>query len=404
MKKVKCIETQVIYNSAREAGEKLNISYKAISKNINGKSKSAGGFHFVAITQGDIPQATNSTSDILELKESREKVANEKKSPIEKVADEDTSDILEKSPIIEKSPKKVTLEKSPIIEKSTSDKSNTSDILESDKQATNKNDWFTRELAEQNCATKIDTQLIKSIIIPCEENVEPIIDKDALLYKYERERIDRQLKKYIKLPIAHELKEQMILAFYNYVKKYSVSYIDKIKELEQENKSLQQRNDSLIDKLSTLKAKEDAFNYLQKEYDNIVKDKNGSYISEIMNNQRRSIEKLHQENYKYELENNALKKKIEENWGDFTAEYERDTLLKKVHELEKQLGITQDDKENTEPKNWFSDNRKDDVEMSATLRRPSPSSTSNLSEKEGQIKSSTKRIKDEEENLTWDDI
>ena len=404
MKKVKCIETQVIYNSAREAGEKLNISYKAISKNINGKSKSAGGFHFVAITQGDIPQATNSTSDILELKESREKVANEKKSPIEKVADEDTSDILEKSPIIEKSPKKVTLEKSPIIEKSTSDKSNTSDILESDKQATNKNDWFTRELAEQNCATKIDTQLIKSIIIPCEENVEPIIDKDALLYKYERERIDRQLKKYIKLPIAHELKEQMILAFYNYVKKYSVSYIDKIKELEQENKSLQQRNDSLIDKLSTLKAKEDAFNYLQKEYDNIVKDKNGSYISETMNNQRRSIEKLHQENYKYELENNALKKKIEENWGDFTAEYERDTLLKKVHELEKQLGITQDDKENTEPKNWFSDNRKDDVEMSATLRRPSPSSTSNLSEKEGQIKSSTKRIKDEEENLTWDDI
>ena len=206
MKKVKCIETQVIYNSAREAGEKLNISYKAISKNINGKSKSAGGFHFVAITQGDIPQATNSTSDILELKESREKVANEKKSPIEKVADEDTSDILEKSPIIEKSPKKVTLEKSPIIEKSTSDKSNTSDILESDKQATNKNDWFTRELAEQNCATKIDTQLIKSIIIPCEENVEPIIDKDALLYKYERERIDRQLKKYSKLPIAHELK------------------------------------------------------------------------------------------------------------------------------------------------------------------------------------------------------
>lgn len=404
MKKVKCIETQVIYNSAREAGEKLNISYKAVSKNINGKSKSAGGFHFVAITQGDIPQATNSTSDILELKESREKVANEKKSPIEKVADEDTSDILEKSPIIEKSPKKVTLEKSPIIEKSTSDKSNTSDILESDKQATNKNDWFTRELAEQNCATKIDTQLIKSIIIPCEENVEPIIDKDALLYKYERERIDRQLKKYIKLPIAHELKEQMILAFYNYVKKYSVSYIDKIKELEQENKSLQQRNDSLIDKLSTLKAKEDAFNHLQKEYDNIVKDKNGSYISETMNNQRRSIEKLHQENYKYELENNALKKKIEENWGDFTAEYERDTLLKKVHELEKQLGITQDDKENTEPKNWFSDNRKDDVEMSATLRRPSPSSTSNLSEKEGQIKSSTKRIKDEEENLTWDDI
>lgn len=405
MKKVKCIETQVIYNSAREAGEKLNISYKAISKNINGKSKSAGGFHFVAITQGDIPQATNSTSDILELKESQEKVAYKQKSPIEKVALEDTSDNLEKSPIEKKSPKKVTLEKSPL-EKSPSDKSNTSDILESDKQATNKNDWFTRELAEQNCATKIDTQLIKSIIIPCEENVEPIIDKDALLYKYERERIDRQLKKYIKLPIAHELKEQMILAFYNYVKKYSVSYIDKIKELEQENKSLQQRNDSLIDKLSTLKAKEDAFNYLQKEYDNIVKDKNGSYISETMNNQRRSIEKLHQENYKYELENNALKKKIEENWGDFTAEYERDILLKKVHELESKLGITQDDKvkENTRIKNDFSTKSKTNCDDSATLRRPSTSSTSTNSHLSGQIKSSVKRIKDEEENLTWDDI
>lgn len=208
MKKVKCIETQVIYNSAREAGEKLNISYKAISKNINGKSKSAGGFHFVAITQGDIPQATNSTSDIIEnsnSQESQEKVANKQKSPIEKVALEDTSDNLEKSPIKEKSPKKVTLEKSPL-EKSPSDNSNKSDILESDKQATNKNDWFTRELAEQKCATKIDTQLIKSIIIPCEENVEPIIDKDALLYKYERERIDRQLKKIYQITYRTRIK------------------------------------------------------------------------------------------------------------------------------------------------------------------------------------------------------
>ena len=70
----------------------------------------------------------------------------------------------------------------------------------------------------ENQTTKIDTQLIKSIIIPCEDNIEPLIDKDALLLKYERERIDRQLNKYINLPIAHELKEQMILAFYNYVK------------------------------------------------------------------------------------------------------------------------------------------------------------------------------------------
>ena len=423
MKKVKCIETQVIYNSAREAGEKLNISYKAISKNINGKSKSAGGFHFVAITQGDIPQATNSTSDIPQKSPSdknKEKVAYEKKSPIAKVANEDTSDILEKSPL-KKSPKKVPLEKSPL-EKSPSDKSNTSDILESDKQATNssnKNDWFTRELKElenlevENQTTKIDTQLIKSIIIPCEENVEPLIDKDALLYKYEKERIDRQLKKYIKLPIAHELKEQMILAFYSYVKNYSSSYVNKIKELEEENKSLQQKNDSLIDKLSTYKSEKDAFNYLQQEYDNVINDKSGSYVSEAMNKQRKSIEKLQKENYKMECEINTLKKKLEENWGDFTVEYERDTLLKKVHELEKQLGIKgiQDDKvkENTEPKNALSDNRKDDCEDKPTLVRPSPSSTSStstnphLSEKEGQIKSSVKRIKDEEE-LTWDDI
>ena len=402
MKKVKCIETQVIYNSAREAGKELNISYKAISKNINGKSKSAGGFHFVAIAEGDIPQATNSTSDILENSNSQESQ--------EKVALEDTSDNLEKSPIEKKSPKKVTLEKSPL-EKSPSDKSNTSDILESDKQATNssnKNDWFTRELEVENQTTKIDTQLIKSIIIPCEENIEPIIDKDALLLKYERERIDRQLKKYIKLPIAHELKEQMILAFYTYVKKYSSSYIDKIKELEQENKSLKEKNNSLIDRLSTYQSKEDAFNYLQKEYDNVINDKSGSYVSETLDKQRKSIEQLQKENYKYELENNALKKKIEENWGDFTVEYERDILLKKVHELESKLGITQDDKvkENTRIKNDFSTKSKTNCDDSLTLSRPSTSSTSTNSHLSdtGQIKSSVKRIKDEEENLTWDDI
>lgn len=418
MKKVKCVETQVIYNSAREAGKELNISYKAISKNINGKSKSAGGFHFVAIAEGDIPQATKSTSDILEnsnSQESQEKVANEQKSPIEKVALEDTSDILEKSPIEKKSPKKVTLEKSP------SDKSNTSDILESDKQATNssnKNDWFTQELRElenikpENQSMKIDTQLIKSIIIPCEDNIEPLIDKDALLFKYEREKIDRQLKKYIKLPIAHELKEQMILAFYSYVKKYGSPYVDKIKELEEENKSLQQKNDSLIDKLSTYKSEKDALEHIQHEYDNVINDKSGSYISETMDKQRKSIEQLQKEIYKYELENNALKKKIEENWGDFTVEYERDILLKKVHELESKLGITQDDKvkENTEPKNGFSAKSKTNCEDKPSLVRPSTSSPSSTSStnphlSEGQIKSSVKRINnEEEENLTWDDI
>ena len=259
----------------------------------------------------------------------------------------------------------------------------------------------------ENQTTKIDTQLIKSIIIPCEENIEPIIDKDALLLKYEQERIDRQLKKYIKLPIAHELKEQMILAFYTYVKKYSSSYIDKIKELEQENKSLKEKNNSLIDRLSTYQSKEDAFNYLQKEYDNVINDKSGSYVSETLDKQRKSIEQLQKENYKYELENNALKKKIEENWGDFTVEYERDILLKKVHELESKLGITQDDKvkENTRIKNDFSTKSKTNCEDKPSLVRPSTSSTSTNSHLSGQIKSSVKRINtEEEENLTWDDI
>ena len=346
---IKCIETNKEYQSAAQAAKELGITQAAISMCINGKRKKANGFTFIKLN----------------------KINNEEKL-------------------------------------------NTLNTNSGDSN-TNKNDWFTRELENleaENQTTKIDTQLIKSIIIPCEDNTEPLIDKDALLFKYERERIDRQLKKYIKLPIAHELKEQMILAFYNYVKKYSSPYVDKLKELEEENKSLQQKNDSLIDKLSTYKSEKDAFNYLQQEYDNIVKDKSGSYISETMDKQRKSIEQLQKEIYKYELENNVLKKKIEENWGDFTVEYERDILLKKVHELESKLGITQDDKvkENTEPKNRFSAKSKTNCDDKPSLVCPSPSSTSTNSHlsnshlSEGQIKSSVKRIKDEEENLTWDDI
>ena len=370
---IKCIETNKEYQSAAQAAKELGITQAAISMCINGKRKKANGFTFIKLNKINNEEKLNTLNN-----EEINKINNEEKLN--------------------------TLNNEEINKINNEEKLNTLNTNSGDSN-TNKNDWFTKELEAENQTTKIDTQLIKSIIIPCEENIEPIIDKDALLLKYERERIDRQLKKYIKLPIAHELKEQMILAFYTYVKKYSSSYIDKIKELEQENKSLKEKNNSLIDRLSTYQSKEDAFNYLQKEYDNVINDKSGSYVSETLDKQRKSIEQLQKENYKDELENNALKKKIEENWGDFTVEYERDTLLKKVHELEKQLGITQDDKENTRIKNDFSDNRKDDVEMSATLRRPSPSSTnSNLSEKEGQIKSSVKRIKEEEENLTWDDI
>ena len=419
MKKVKCIETGITYNSAREAGEQLNISYKAISKCINGKSKSAGGYHFIAILESE-KQATNQISDIPKKSPSdknKEKVVDEKKSPIAKVANEDTSDILEKSPTREKSPKKFPLEKSPL-EKSPSDKS---DILESEKQATNStnnnNDWFTKEL-EENHTTKIDTRLIESIIVPCEDNIEPLIDKDALLLKFEKERIDKRLNKYIKLPIAHELKEQMILAFYSYVKSYSSSYVDKIKEMEQENKSLQEKNDSLIDKLSTYKSKKDAFNYLQQEYDNVINDKSGSYVSESMNKQRKSIEKLQQENYKYQCEIDALKKKLESNWGDFTVEYERDYLLKKVAELEEQLKeqlkvayVQKSPSDISDVQKVANEDdtkrKKSPSEDSRTLRRPSINShlsdaDSHLSDT-GQIKSFAKRIKDEEE-ITWDDI
>ena len=372
---IKCIETNKEYQSAAQAAKELGITQAAISMCINGKRKKANGFTFIKLNKINNEEKLNTLNN-----EEINKINNE--------------------------------EKLNTLNTNSGDNNNDNN---------NKNDWFTRELENleaENQTTKIDTQLIKSIIIPCEDNTEPLIDKDALLFKYERERIDRQLKKYIKLPIAHELKEQMILAFYNYVKKYSSPYVDKLKELEEENKSLQQKNDSLIDKLSTYKSEKDAFNYLQQEYDNVINDKSGSYVSETLDKQRKSIEQLQKENYKYELENNALKKKIEENWGDFTVEYERDILLKKVHELESKLGITQDDKvkENTEPKNGFSAKSKTNCDDKPSLVRPSPSSTSTNSHlsnshlsnphlSEGQIKSSTKRIKDEdEENLTWDDI
>lgn len=43
-KKVKCIETGIVYESTREAGRQLNISNGNISKCCNGKRKSIGGY------------------------------------------------------------------------------------------------------------------------------------------------------------------------------------------------------------------------------------------------------------------------------------------------------------------------------------------------------------------------
>jgi hypothetical protein len=44
--KVKCIETNIIYNSLTEASKKLNISQSDISRVLLGKRKTCGGFHW----------------------------------------------------------------------------------------------------------------------------------------------------------------------------------------------------------------------------------------------------------------------------------------------------------------------------------------------------------------------
>lgn len=45
-KKVKCIETGVVFNSIAEAAEKLSLQRSKISNVINGYRKTTGGFHF----------------------------------------------------------------------------------------------------------------------------------------------------------------------------------------------------------------------------------------------------------------------------------------------------------------------------------------------------------------------
>lgn len=52
-KKILCVETGIIYTSAKEAGELLNIDSSCIRKCCKGKRKTAGGYHWKNITDDD---------------------------------------------------------------------------------------------------------------------------------------------------------------------------------------------------------------------------------------------------------------------------------------------------------------------------------------------------------------
>lgn len=45
-KPVLCVETGIVYYSAREANNKTDISYKSISSVCNKKRKTTGGYHW----------------------------------------------------------------------------------------------------------------------------------------------------------------------------------------------------------------------------------------------------------------------------------------------------------------------------------------------------------------------
>jgi hypothetical protein len=417
MKKIKCIETDMIYESARQAGQALNISYKTISKCINGKAKSAGGYHFIAISESDIlPQATNQISDILEKSpsdKSKEKVADMKKSPTQKVAD-NTSDLLEKSP----------QEKSPMVTHCNTDTVNTVNVN------TNNHDWFTKELESVNTPVKtekvaiktnIDTELIESLITPATAEIKPHIDKDILLDKWERNKIEQQLQQYIQFPIPLEFKESLVIAFYAYVKQYSSPFIDKMKELENENQLLQEKNESLITELAEHKSEKEALEYLTKEYERVIAPQEGLDMVQTYKDQRDTIQRLSKEKYVLNCHIQQLQEK-QDNTTDFTVEYERDNLLKKVAELENQLVEYQDktldsmdktldkivDNElNFQPVKQFTESKNDLSDISpkspcgipktdkdsATLRRPTDSPLS-----------ADKESKSAGKEISWEDI
>ena len=52
-KPVRCIETGIIYPSAKDIGRKLGIDCGKISECCHGKRKTAGGFHFEFVNKGE---------------------------------------------------------------------------------------------------------------------------------------------------------------------------------------------------------------------------------------------------------------------------------------------------------------------------------------------------------------
>lgn len=48
-KKVKCVETGIVYNSIREAGASVGIHYTCIRDCFNGKQKTAGKYHWEVV-------------------------------------------------------------------------------------------------------------------------------------------------------------------------------------------------------------------------------------------------------------------------------------------------------------------------------------------------------------------
>jgi hypothetical protein len=50
-KKIMCVETGVIYESAREASRLLGVNSESISQHLHGKFKTAGGFHWVFVKE-----------------------------------------------------------------------------------------------------------------------------------------------------------------------------------------------------------------------------------------------------------------------------------------------------------------------------------------------------------------
>ena len=52
-KKVKCIETEVIFNSIKEASEWVKISNTGITHCLKGEQKTAGGYHWIYINEGE---------------------------------------------------------------------------------------------------------------------------------------------------------------------------------------------------------------------------------------------------------------------------------------------------------------------------------------------------------------